>query len=59
MENVVKDISGGLKLTQIIGLISTVGLSYLFIIFLIAQERDIFNKLWEAYKVNISLIFSI
>jgi len=59
MENIIKGISGGLKFRHILGLISTAGLSYLLLIFFITQEKDIFNKIWDAYKITFSLLFNI
>ena len=55
MENIIKSISSGLKLRYLLGVISTFGLSYLITIFIAAQEKDIFNKLWDAYKIIITI----
>lgn len=54
-----KSISGGLKLRHILEIISTVGFSYLLLIFFITQEKDIFNKVWDAYKITFSLMSNI
>lgn len=50
-----KSISSGLKLRHLLGVISTLGLSYLVTIFLATQEKDIFDKLWNAYKIIITI----
>lgn len=50
-----KSISSGLKLRHLLGVISTFGLSYVFIIFVTGQEKEIFNKLWDAYKITITM----